>query len=99
MKVITKLVRIENEEFYLISDYAPDGELYYGTIPYTATKNGVLIKALNGFQMCISDTAGGALDRRQRDIITNRKIDQYIAEGYSRENAIFKAFGLDEVTV
>lgn len=32
MKVLTKLVSIENEEFVLIQDTKDDGQVYFGTI-------------------------------------------------------------------
>ena len=98
MKVITKHVEIENEAFVLIKDEKTDcnGEHYefYGTIPYAELdEKGYMKRALNGFDMCIADTANEALARRKDDIKTDRAIKEYMAQGYSENEAIMKAFG------
>lgn len=91
MKVITKCVEIENEKFYLISDFDKDGNKYYGTIPYTEVENGRMKRALNGFEIAIAKTIGEALERRENDIKTNKRFNKYISEGYTREEAAIKA--------
>ena len=93
MKVITKLVEIENEKFYLISDNDKEGRKYYGTIPYSEVENGRMKRALNGFEISIADTIGAALERRKDDIIRDRKIAEYLAQGMNKEEAILKALG------
>ena len=91
MKVITKYVNIENEEFYLIKD-SHEGKTYYGTINYKdVDENGKLKRQLNGFQMCIADTVEEALARRERDIKTSKEIERLISLGMDREEAIIQA--------
>lgn len=68
MKVITKYVNIENEEFALIYD-EQQGRKFYGTIPYTELdERGCMKRALNGFQMCIADTPAEAITLREQSI-------------------------------
>ena len=98
MKVVTKYVNIENREFVLIKDKSTDcnGETYeyYGTIPYEEiNEQGRLKRLLNGFDMCIADTANEAIVRRENDIKINNAIMSFLAQGYSKEDAIMKAFG------
>lgn len=89
MKVLTKHVVIEEKEFYLISDVHED-QKYYGTIPYENTKDGVLIKGMNGAQMCISfNSIPEALENRRRDILLNRILDKYESSGLSRQEAVY----------
>lgn len=79
MKVITRVVDIENKQFVLIFD-EQNGQKFYGTIPYDElTASGCTKRALNGFEMCISDTIPGALERRMRYIA----IDNFIKEGHT----------------
>ena len=88
MKVITKYVNIEGREFYLITD-EHNGEKYYGTIPYENTREGVLIKGMNGAQMCISfKSPAEALDNRKKDIVMNRILDRLEKTGLSRMDAV-----------
>lgn len=91
MKVITKCVIIENEEFYLISDYDNDGHKYYGTIPYSEVKDGKMVRALNGFEIAVADTIAEAIARREHDLIVARKMKEYLAQGMSKEDAAIKA--------
>ena len=98
MKLITRYVEIENQEFCLIKDTQTDcnGEryTYYGTIPYTEVdEHGCLKRQLNGFDMCIADTAQQALARREQDIKVTKAINEFIALGFSTDEAIMKAFG------
>ena len=86
MKVVTKSVIIENEEFILIRDKHEDRE-YLGTIPYTElTEDGRMKRALNGFQICIEfledykdlgACINGALNNRRRRILTERFLESH----------------------
>jgi hypothetical protein len=91
MKVLTKVVIIENEEFALITDEY-EGKKYYGTIPYSETdENGRLKRVLNGFDMCISfESIEDALEER-----TNRiKLERFRAEGHTKaEEMMFVVSG------
>jgi len=66
MKVITKCVNIENQEFVLVKFKSNiDGTEWYGTIPYTELdEKGCMKRELNGFEMCIAENPAKALDRR-----------------------------------
>jgi hypothetical protein len=93
MKVVTKSVMIENEEFVLIKDTDANYGEYYGTIPYTELdEEGKMKRELNGFEICIEHTIGKALERRKMDIIRNRKIKEYLSMGFDKMTAILKAF-------
>ncbi len=84
MKVITKSVIIESEEFVLIYD-EQQGRKFYGTIPYTELDNkGRMKRALNGFQMCIGDDIDTALNRRTKAIA----VERFKAEGHTEEELI-----------
>ena len=96
MKVLTKHVNIENEEFALITDKY-EGRTYYGTIPYSEVdENGRLKRQLNGFDMCISFlNIADALKERTNRIKTVRyeaeghskaEVLMFVASGYSTEN-------------
>ena len=72
MKVLTKLVEIENQKFVLIEDEV-DGRKFYGTIPYSELdENGRMKRALNGFELCM-DFAGAsqALENRKNRILVD----------------------------
>ena len=90
MKVLTRCVNIENEEFVLISNKREDGVEYFGTIPYTEiNEKGCMKRELNGFEMCISfESIGQALERRYDEIKT-RGMDMYQIMNYfmSKEKA------------
>lgn len=91
MKVITKHVNIENEEFYLIKN-SHEGKAYYGTINYKEVdENGKLKRQLNGFDMCIADTVGEALERRETDIKIKKEISRLMSLGINRKEAIMQA--------
>lgn len=93
MKVVTKSVMIENEEFVLIKDTDKNYGEYYGTIPYTELdEDGKMKRALNGFEICVERTIAEALERRKTDIIRNRKINEYLSMGFDKMTAIVKAF-------
>ena len=98
MKVITRSVEVENQEFVLIKDSTTDSNnqhyTYYGTIPYTEIENGKMKRALNGHEMCIAYTISEALARRKAQIVIDRAISEYEAQGLSREEAILKAYDI-----
>lgn len=81
MKVLTKSVLIEGEEFALIKDNSERGE-YLGTIPYTElNEEGRMKRPLNGFEMCIEfineyESLGAAINAaiksRKDNILTKR---------------------------
>ena len=84
MKVITRMVEIENEKFVLIHDEQNDRK-FYGTIPYTElNENGGMKRALNGFEMCIADTIPEALKRRTNKIA----VDNFKKEGHTEAELI-----------
>lgn len=75
MKVLTKCVEIQNQRFVLIEDEneqyknSIDGShKFYGTIPYTELDgNGRMKRALNGFEICMTDSIPKALTQREND--------------------------------
>ena len=82
MKVVTKSVIIENEEFVFVKNfdekYHSENHIYYGTISVNdLNENGVLKRQLNGFDMCIEDTIGGALQRRKNHILCERFLKEH----------------------
>ena len=80
MKVITKCVNIENEEFVLVKFTDVNNREWFGTIPYTElNEKGQMKRPLNGFEMCIAETIAQALDRR---------IDMVKTHGYTLEQMI-----------
>ena len=93
MRVLTRHVVIENEEFVLIKDKTNDGKDYYGTIPYTELDNeGKMKRGLNGFEMRVSfDGVADAIRNRKRGIIQERLISEYMADGLDKDKAIIMA--------
>ena len=84
MRVVTKVVKIEDQEFVLIFDNK-DNRDFYATIPYSELNDdGSMKRELNGFEMCISDTIDGAIKRRTNKIA----IDKFKKEGHSEEELI-----------
>lgn len=85
MKVLTKVVSIEGQEFVLVSDERND-TTYYGTIPYSELdENGMLKRELNGHEMCISlESVGAALENRTKRIM----VDKYEAEGHTKAEVL-----------
>jgi len=72
MKVLTKNVLIEDEEFVLITD-EHEGRKFYGTIPYSELENGKIKRELNGFELCIDwVNTTNALENRRKDILFKR---------------------------
>lgn len=94
MKVLTKLVEMDNRKFVLIED-DQNGIHFYGTIPYTElNEKGGMKRALNGFEMCISvNSIGEALENRNKQ----NKVDDFKAAGHSKaEVLMFVANGYTE---
>lgn len=83
MKVLTKCVSFENQEFVLIKDISPKGEVYYGTIPFTEIdERGHLKRVLNGFDMEISfNSISEALDNRRRSVVIKRLMEPFLSKG------------------
>lgn len=94
VRVITKRVVIEDEEFVLIQDDSADGKKYFGTISYKELDHGGKVKrALNGFDMCISfESIGAAIDRRLRTIKLERYVEQRVKDGISLQDAIVEFY-------
>ena len=86
MKVLTKSVLIEGEEFALIKDSCERGE-YLGTIPYTElNEEGRMKRALNGFEIAIEfinvhESLGAAINaaikNRKDKILTKRFLEAH----------------------
>lgn len=78
MKIVTKSVNIEKQEFVLVSD-THNGKTWFGTIPYSELdSSGRMKRELNGFQMRISfKSAPDALMLRHADILTERFIPEF----------------------
>ena len=89
MKVLTKCVSMENENFVLIEDECEvKGKKihYFGTIPYTElNEKGCMKRALNGFEMCMGYTIPEALERRQDEILTRGLNMDQLVEYYGRK--------------
>ena len=65
MEVKIRYVSIEDRAFVLVKCTLDDDSVMYGTIPYTNIDDkGKMIKGMNGLEMCLSQTIGGALDMR-----------------------------------
>jgi hypothetical protein len=102
MKVITKRVTIEDQEFALVKgEY--NGKTYCGTIPYSETdENGKLKRELNGHDMCISFMGIGdaILQRKNRIAVekyeaeghTKAEVMMFIVSGYTAEGWDLEAF-------
>ena len=70
MKVITKLVIIENEKFALV--YLEDHKKY-GTISYNElNEKGRMKRALNGFEMSCENTIKECLETTRRHILIDK---------------------------
>lgn len=97
MKVLTKVVDIDNQEFVLIAD-THDGRKYYGTIPYSELdESGRMKRALNGAQMCISfNSPAEAIDNRKRDIVMKRIVERFEAQGLDRMSAVMAMVETEE---
>lgn len=70
LKVLTKLVDIAEERFVLVEVTRTDiNKKFFGTISYNELDSkGCMKRELNGFDMCLADTIGEALDFRQNEI-------------------------------
>ena len=74
MKVITRLVNIENEAFVLV--YLENYK-QYGTIPYSElNEKGCLKRQLNGLEMNVEDTIEKCLETTKRHILLSRFIKE-----------------------
>ena len=74
MKVITRLVNIENEAFVLV--YLENYKKY-GTIPYSElNEKGCLKRQLNGLEMNVEDTIEKCLETTKRHILLSRFINE-----------------------
>lgn len=80
LRVITKMVRIEDSEFVLISFDAQTenmkefyGERVFGLIDYKhLDENGCLNKPLMNGEMAISSTPAEAIERKRKDLLCRR---------------------------
>jgi len=92
MKVLTKCVNIDGEEFVLIENTQNDKH-FYGTIPYTELdEHGRMKRGLDGFEMVISFvSAADALEQRKRRIKQQKLMAEYIRAGLDRDSAIIKS--------
>lgn len=98
MKVLVNRVVIENLEFVLIQDVAPNGDVYYGTISYDELDDSrCLIRALNGFDMEVSfDSPAAAIDNRRRSIVIKRLFNDLRSRGLSEEESFRALSSMDE---
>lgn len=98
MKVLTKYVSIEGEEFVLIQDKTNEGRVYFGTIPYTELdESGRMKRALNGKEISISfNNAAEALENRKKDILLGRLFKKYIAQYEDEYEALAAMVGSAE---
>lgn len=82
MKVLTKCVIFEGQEFVLIQN-SHEGRTYYGTIPRTELdESGRMKRELNGVQMLISwESPADALNNRRRGVAMSRIIEGFKAQG------------------
>lgn len=91
MRVLTKSVLIENQEFVLVTN-EHEGRTYFATIPYEALdENGCMKREMNGGEMCISfENAGGAINNRKKQVVMTRLLEGFKSEGMEEMDA-FKA--------
>ena len=91
MKVLTKSVLFEGQEFVLIQN-SHEGRTYYGTIPCTELDStGRLKRQLNGAEMQISwENPAVALENRRREVVITRLLNGLKSQGIEGMEA-FKA--------
>lgn len=89
MKVLTKRVNFEGQEFVLIKD-TQNGKTFYGTIPYTELDSeGRMKRELNGIQMRISfENAAEALNNRRIAVAGDRILEGFKKQGMDLMQAI-----------
>ena len=97
MKVLTKRVTIENQDFVLIQD-EKEGRTFYGTIPYTElNEKGGMKRELNGGEMRIDfESPAKALDNRKIDIVIKRLTNHFMKQGFDVIEAMKKVVETDE---
>ena len=97
MKVITKSVIFEGQEFVLIKS-AHEGKTYYGTIPCAELdEKGCLKRVLNGAEMRISwEGPAEALENRRRDVVMTRLLDGFQQQGMDMMEAMMAMAQCDE---
>lgn len=89
MKVLTKRVNFEGQEFVLIKD-TQNGKTFYGTIPYTELDSeGRMKRTLNGIQMRISfENPAEALNNRRIAVAEDRILEGFKQQGMDLMEAI-----------
>lgn len=97
MKVLTKRVTIENQDFVLIQD-EKQGRTFYGTIPYTElNEKGAMKRALNGAEMSIDfKNPAKALHNRKVDLVIKRLTNHFMKQGLDVIEAMKKVVETDE---
>lgn len=82
MKVLTKCVVFEGQEFVLIQN-EHEGRRYWGTIPRVELdSDGRLKRELNGAHMRISwESPADALNNRRIDVAMSRLLDGFKSQG------------------
>jgi len=82
MKVLTKHVLFEDQEFVLVENYH-EGKKYWGTIPYKELdREGRMRRELNGIEMRISFvSAADALNNRRIDVALSRLVEHFKSHG------------------
>lgn len=98
MKVITKRITIEDQDFVLIKDHDKNYGEFYGTIPYTELNEvGGMKRPLNGFEMCVSNNdVNDAIIRRTESLVSKRLMKLYKENGYDEMTALMMVFDSDE---
>ncbi len=92
MRIITKYVVIEKQEYVLIEN-EKDGKKYWGTIPYTEIdEKGRMKRTMNGLEMKVSfKSAQDAYKKRRDEIVFKRLVKKYKEEGKTEDDAIIAA--------
>ena len=86
MEVKTRYVSIEDRAFALVKCTLDDDSVMYGTIPYTNIDDkGHMIKGMNGLEMCLSQTIGGALEMRYDIIKTEGMTPNQVIEYFKKK--------------
>lgn len=98
MKVLTKKVTIENEDFVLFQD-EHEGKIYYGTIPYSELdEQGRMKRRLDGLEMCINfeSIERAITDRKTQTVLHNfilqNKLDINNTEDFKKYGEFCKSY-------